>query len=119
MMKPIYPFLIIAVLLSGCGSGVEKPNNLVDKDKMVDIFYDLALLDAMRSQKPIVLDSAGVNPEKYIYKKYSIDSVQFAKSNQYYASDIVEYKKMYQEVAKRLGADDKGNITDPNAPQVQ
>jgi len=87
---------------------------------MVDIIYDLAVLDAVRSQKPLVLENNSINPDKYIYKKYNIDSIQFAKSNQYYASDLKEYKKMYEEVAKRLGAEDKTKQPAyPDAPQVK
>lgn len=105
-------------VLSGCGGGVEKPDNLIEKQKMIDIFYDLALLDAVRSQKPVLLENNSINPDKYIYKKYKIDSLQFAKSNQYYASDIAAYKKMYEEVAKRLDPGAKP-AADPDAPQVQ
>ena len=41
----------------------------------------------------------------YIYKKYKIDSVQFSKSNKYYASDIDEYKKMFEKVKEKLSAE--------------
>ena len=37
-----------------------------------------------------------------IKRKYKIDSLSFAKSTQYYASDINEYKKMYDNVKDRL-----------------
>jgi hypothetical protein len=101
-MKKII-ILGIALLAFACAKKVvEKPDNLIGKDKMTNIIYDLAILEAMRSQKPIILEENGINQNTYIYKKYGIDSVQFAKSNQYYAADIVVYKQMYEEVAKRL-----------------
>lgn len=89
-------------LLSACGgSGVEKPNKLIDEDTMVDIFYDLALLEAIKAHNPGVIQNAK-SPNKYIYEKYKIDSLQFAQSNRYYATDIERYKKMYSRVGKRL-----------------
>jgi hypothetical protein len=89
-------------LLSACSnSTVEKPKNLIEEDKMVDIFYDLALLEAIKAHNPGVIQEAK-DPNKYIYKKYRIDSLQFAKSNRYYATDINRYKKMYGRVGKRL-----------------
>lgn len=95
-------FLFALSFFFGCGdSAVEKPKNLIDEDTMVDIFYDLSLLDAIKSHNPGKLQQAK-DPNLYIYKKYKIDSVQFAQSNRYYASDIKGYKKMYQRVGRRL-----------------
>ena len=82
---------------------VEEPENLIPEDKMVDIIYDLSVLQAMRSANQEVLDSNKVNPSTYVYKKYKIDSLQFAKSNEFYAaSDIKKYEKLYQKVNDRL-----------------
>jgi PBP1b-binding outer membrane lipoprotein LpoB len=113
--------IILGLLfLTGCGNDVvKKPDNLIAKDKMTDIIYDLAILEAIRSQKPTVLEQNSINPNTYIYRKYHIDSLQFAKSNQYYASDIDGYKKIYEEVSKKLEAHKATTPTDPNAPQVQ
>ncbi|RZJ68618.1 MAG: DUF4296 domain-containing protein [Flavobacterium sp.] len=100
MKKLVVIFALFAFWACG-DSAIEKPKNLIDEDKMVDIFYDLSLLDAIRSHNPGKLQSAK-DPNLYIYKKYKVDSVQFAQSNRYYASDIAKYKKMYQRVGRRL-----------------
>ena len=101
-MKKI-TLLIIGLFVFACSEkAVEKPDRLISEDKMVDIFYDLAILDAMRTQKPLALSDKNVNVDGYIYKKYDIDSLQFAQSNRYYASEIKLYKKMYERVGKRL-----------------
>jgi len=93
------------MLLLSCGQkAIEKPDNLIDEDKMVTILYDLTLLEGMNSQKPAILDSNQVDVSKYIYKKHKIDSLQFAVSSQYYASDIENYKLMYEKVAEKLDA---------------
>lgn len=94
----------LIVLFFGCNSNsVEKPKNLIDKDKMVAILYDISLLEAIKTQNI----NGGITVKMgndYIYKKYKIDSIQFVKSNKYYASDIEEYKKMFEKVKEKLNA---------------
>jgi hypothetical protein len=121
-MRKISFLFGLLFLAFGCGnSAVRKPDNLIDEGKMVEIIYDLSLLEAIKSQKPIVLETSQVNPNTYIYKKYKIDSVQFAKSNAYYASDIKAYKEIYEKVSKRLEEHKAGGqpITNPDEPQVR
>lgn len=131
-MRAFVLFFSVLFLSVGCGkSVVEKPDNLIEEGKMVDIIYDLSLLESIKSQKPIVLEENHINPNTYIYKKYKIDSLQFAKSNQYYSSDLGNYKKIYEKVAKRLEEANKaadlqttkngGQVPTPDAdaPQVQ
>ena len=96
--------IFLLVLLIGCQSETEKPKNLISQENMVDIFYDLAIMDAMRSHNPLSLEVRGIQPDAYVYKKYKVDSLQFAQSNKYYSSDIDKYKSMYAEVNKRLKA---------------
>lgn len=100
-MKQLF-FAVTILLFSACSdSGVEKPERLVDEDTMVNIFYDLSLIDAMKSHSPDVIYKAK-DAKNYIYKKYKIDSLQFAQNNRYYASDIAKYKRMYRRVGERL-----------------
>ena len=95
-------FLGLIVLFFGCNSNsVEKPKNLIEKDKMVDILYDITLLEAIKTQNI----NGGITVKMgndFIYKKYKIDSLQFAKSNKYYASDVEGYKKLFEKVKERL-----------------
>ncbi|MFH6993152.1 DUF4296 domain-containing protein [Flavobacterium sp. FlaQc-48] len=81
---------------------VKQPAKLIEKGKMIDIMYDLSLLEAMKYQNPISLDSNETNPTKFILKKYKVDSLQFAESNKYYATDYESYKDMFDEIGKRL-----------------
>lgn len=81
---------------------VEKPENLIPKETMVNVIYDFALLQAIKNSHQGILDSNRVEPTTYIYKKHKIDSVQFVKSNEFYASNIKEYEKMYESVNARL-----------------
>ena len=102
-MKKVVLFLILVSLNLSCKEGVvKKPENLIEKEVMVDFMYDLALLEAIKYQSPNALETHKINPDEYIYKKYKIDSAQFAQSNIYYASDYKEYKKMYDQINSRL-----------------
>src|SRR3970282_2916898 len=91
MKKIISLLAIISVLVSCKEEVVKKPDRLIEKEAMVNIMYDLSLLEAIKYQNPTSLDTFKINPKKYIYKKYKIDSLQFAKSNTYYGSNYEEY----------------------------
>ncbi|MES2804313.1 DUF4296 domain-containing protein [Flavobacterium sp. 11] len=107
-MRKIITFLTIVTLFVSCKEEVvNKPERLIEKDVMVDIMYDLSILEAIRNQNPASLDTFKINSRDYIFKKYKIDSVQFAKSNVYYASDYNEYKSMFEQIRKRLEANTK------------
>lgn len=99
-------YFLIAVgfcfLISCNNNAIDKPDNLIEKDKMVDIIYDLTILQAMRGNFQAKLDSNNIDVANYVYKKYKIDSLQFANSNRYYASDVASYNRMYNRVNERL-----------------
>jgi hypothetical protein len=106
-MKKTVPFLAILTLL-GCKEDlVKQPKHLIERAQMVNIMYDLSLLEAVKYQNPAVLDSNQIRPKQFIYKKYKIDSLQLAKNNVYYASDYKNYKIMFDEVVKRIEKDKK------------
>ena len=102
MRKLVAFFLLFAILISCQKSAVPKPDNLIDEDVMVNIMYDISILEAMKSQKGDVLESNSINPNTYIFKKYKIDSLQFANSDKFYASEIKKYKEIFDKVNKRM-----------------
>lgn len=102
-MRKIILFLAIAIVFVSCKEEVvPKPKQLISQDVMVDIMYDLTILEAIKNQNPASLDTFKINSRAYIFKKYKIDSIQYAKSNIYYASDYNEYKSMFEQISKRL-----------------
>lgn len=102
MKKIISLLAIISVFVSCKEEVVKKPNRLIEKEVMLNIMYDLSLLDAIKYQNPASMDTFKINPKKYIYKKYKIDSLQFAKSNTYYASNSEEYTAIVVQLEDRL-----------------
>lgn len=98
-MKKLF-YIMICFFLS-CNSGIEKPQkpaNLIPESKMVDIMYDVFLLNSAKGVNKAILETNGVMPEKYLYEKYNIDSLQFAESNNYY----VYYTKTYESILNRI-----------------
>ena len=101
-MARMYLFVITFFLLVSCKNNpVSAPDNLIDDDVMIDILYDLAIIDAAKNTSY----SNGTNTfqsNDYIFKKYKIDSLQFAHSNKYYAADVPKYKRMFKIVRDKL-----------------
>ena len=127
-MKKAIAFFCLFLLFSCNEGAVEKPQKLIEADQMVNIIYDLSILEAMHSRNPI---ENNISPHAYILKKYKVDSLQFAQNNRYYAADLANYKKMYEKVDARIQQEKNtvdslvkksGNATPPvtsGAPQVQ
>jgi Domain of unknown function (DUF4296) len=109
MKKIIATVITLFVLVSCNNSPIAKPDNLIEEKVMTDILYDLAILDAIKSQNPYDTVKKNIKPKAFIYKKYNIDSLQFVKSNQYYISQIEEYKKMYETISERLQSEKTAN----------
>lgn len=91
-----------------CGNTlVKKPDNLISKKRMVDIYYDLAIINATSSTTTSVLIDNNLETMPYIYAKFKIDSVQLMESNTYYASDPSIYEEIYAKVKERLESEKK------------
>jgi len=102
-MKKIVFISIMLLAIIGCKETVvDVPEKLIEEEKMVDIFYDLSVLEAMLNYNPTLMSRNNIDPYTYIYDKYGIDSLQFVANNKYYASDIKKYDKMYEKVKVRM-----------------
>jgi hypothetical protein len=107
----IYICILIGLLILGCGDAdrPSKPDDLIAKEKMSDIIYDVFLLNSAKGINKRVLEQNGVLPEEYVYKKYGIDSLQFAKSNHYYSYDTKIYEGIMATVKQKLEDEKKIN----------
>jgi hypothetical protein len=81
---------------------MEAPEDLISKEKMADILYDIALINSIDNSHPQVLESKNIKVMDFVFKKYGIDSTQFVQSDRYYASVPVLYEDIYQTVEDRL-----------------
>ncbi|APU09730.1 DUF4296 domain-containing protein [Cellulophaga lytica] len=102
MKKFLTLLLVIATVASCAESAIKKPDNLISEEEMVDILYDLALITAAKNTNSNVLVENNVKTMPYIYKKYNIDSTQFADSDIYYAANPVVYEGFYKEIQRKL-----------------
>ena len=101
-MKKIL-FLINLILLLSCSNNpVEKPKKMLSKQTMIDIHYDLALLQAAESNFSNKLTTNDIKLTNFIYKKYNIDSITFYANEKYYAADTRKYKQIHKAVLERL-----------------
>ena len=102
-MKNTLSIILLFLLSISCNSNaVQKPENLIEREKMVDILFYLSILESAKSQKPIVLEQYQIKSNTYIYKKYQIDSLQFANSVKYYSAAPEKYHTIYDDVNKRI-----------------
>lgn len=104
-MKFIKVFLIVCVFCS-CQNieEVKKPDNLIPEDKMVEVLTELNLLNSAKNYNKRILEETGIQPDKYLYTKYDIDSLQLAESTTYYAKKYDEFDGIYQKVKQNLEA---------------
>ncbi|UII74580.1 DUF4296 domain-containing protein [Flagellimonas sp. HMM57] len=101
-MKKIIIFFL-GLLFFSCGEKVvEKPENLIPKEKMIAILHDLAILKAATTSYRQLMESQGVTTMEFLYDKYQIDSTQFSQSDLYYASMPLEYESIYENVESML-----------------
>ena len=100
-----WAILLIALSFGACQNvkQPEKPKNLIGKDKMITILTEAYLANAARSVDNKSIMEQGIKMDSLFYTKFEVDSLQFARSNAFYASDVNLYITMFQEVEARLG----------------
>lgn len=96
-------FILGFLFLVSCTSNtiLEKPKNLIPKDKMADILTDLFLATGAKSVK----NSDGKRQLNYmslVFEKHHIDSTRYKESNYYYTSLIDVNSEILTVVEKRL-----------------
>ncbi len=116
-MKKYLSLFILLLSLTGCNNVVEKPDNLIEEDKMIDILHDLYIVEGIRQSDPGSFQERGLSASEYVYKKYKVDSLQFAKSDKWYASNIVHYGKMYEKIQARIDEERKALEKSPGTQQ--
>jgi hypothetical protein len=67
-----YYFCRFIQVISCKEDAVDKPSKLIAEDKMIDVMYDLSILDAIKYQNPASLETYKINPSQYIYKSIKL-----------------------------------------------
>ena len=104
-MKKLQRIIILCLVFS-CNNTLNQnnkpPENLISKEKMVDIIYDMTLINVAKGVNKSILENNGIIPEQYLFNKHSIDSMLFANSNEYYSYDLKTYQTIYDNVKIKL-----------------
>ena len=108
--------IMLLIVLSSC-SQVEEvpPENLIGEEKMADLIFELALLDAAKGFVPKDQEERIDLDANSFYQFHNIDSAQFTSSNAYYAKQPKAYlrivsmaKTKHEEFEKNLeGSENK------------
>tara|TARA_B100001059_G_C17825467_1_gene581066 strand:- start:246 stop:719 length:474 start_codon:yes stop_codon:yes gene_type:complete len=99
-------YLLFTLFLFSCfnDKSVKKPSDLIPQDKMVDILSEFIIINSAQGSNKKFLELKMKNPVDYVYKKYSIDSLQFENSNAYYSANIEIYSSIYDSIKIKLEA---------------
>ena len=81
---------------------MEKPDNLIPQEDMIDILADMAILNAAKTTNIKVFKDNNIEPTAFLFGKYGIDSLQFVESDRYYASLPDVYLELYTAVESKL-----------------
>ena len=109
MFKNIVVISVLCFLVIACDDSkkIKKPDNLIAKETMSNILYDLYVINAAKGINRKLLETNGFLPETYVLTKYNIDSTQFADSNTYYTFNNEVYKDIVDKVKARLEKEKK------------
>ncbi len=100
--------IIVLMLLQSCNSelrGLEKPDNLIPKDQMIDLMTDMLILEghiqttySTVNRYYKVMTASG----RYYLKSKHITEKQYEDSFVYYTSTHEDYKVMLEKVMENL-----------------
>ena len=96
-----YMFLLFFITSCTSKTIYKKPENLIEKEKMIQIWTDIYIARGARTIKTKDLRK-NINYLPLVFEKYDIDSARLSESNLYYTSKIDDYQKMFEEVQRRL-----------------
>ena len=107
MRNIVISFIAIIYLFSCSNKSAKKPDNLIPLETMEEVIYDVYMLNAIKISNKKLLQNEEVSFKKEIFEKHNIDSLQFAKSNDFYAADFETYKALIERIKKRMDSNKK------------
>ncbi|MDG1503809.1 MAG: DUF4296 domain-containing protein [Flavicella sp.] len=94
---------LLCVFAFSCTSNTifKKPDDLIEKEQMIDLLTDLYLATAAKTAKNLEKER-NVDYTQLVFEKHGIDSARFKRSNFYYTAKIDEYESIFKEVKSRI-----------------
>jgi hypothetical protein len=80
----------------------EPPADLLTKEQMADILYDMFLINSAKGSSLKILQENGVDPDVYVLEKHGIDSARFVRSNDYFAYSHQDYSEIMTIIQERV-----------------
>lgn len=125
--KKNFFILLIALAFFSCSKPpVEKPENLIREDKMIDMLTDIHLAEASfnnrRHRDSLVMKSSSADFYYSILNKYQVPDSVFEKSFVFYASQPRKFEKMYRQTMNKLNEMEQeysGRNTEPQELEFQ
>ena len=91
------------IILSSCAQVEEvPPENLIGEEKMADLIFELAVLDAAKGFVPKDQNERISVDSDSFYRFHEIDSIHFTISNAYYAKQPKKYLRILNLAKKKL-----------------
>ncbi|KAF2520106.1 DUF4296 domain-containing protein [Flavobacterium salilacus subsp. salilacus] len=110
--------ILLAFLVLACNDDTpQKPEKLLTEDEMVDVLYDITILQSVKSFNPKVLRENKIDLPDYVYNKYNIDSTVFAQNHAYYAAQLDVYEQIHNRVTDRVKKEKEP--FDPEQPKTE
>jgi hypothetical protein len=103
-MKTVFLAVSTLFLISCENLDIKKQSNLISEDQMVEILYDVVIINSAKGINKQLLQKKINDPLAYIYEKHNIDSLRFAESNTYYTFKSDAYKSIYEKLELKLTA---------------
>tara|TARA_B100000809_G_scaffold22902_1_gene20048 strand:- start:13416 stop:14027 length:612 start_codon:yes stop_codon:yes gene_type:complete len=103
MKKSFLLFLFIGLISCTSNTIFKEPDDLIPKEKMVELITDLYLTNSAKSYRNN-LKERNIDYTFLVYEKHGIDSTRFKRSNFYYTTKIDDYEDIYLEVEKNIKA---------------
>lgn len=101
-MKNLVLIFGLLFLFSCTEEVVKKPEDLIPEEQMVDIYFDISLINAARNSGYDKFKEHGIDSRDYLYKKFGIDSVRLGRSAEYYTSVPLVNERIYTRVEEKL-----------------
>ncbi len=108
-------FLFIIILAAGCRSESEIPENIIPKDKMMEILTEFHLLESKIENLYIPNDSARMvynHFEPQVFEKYGVDSANYMESLSFYLDHPELLHDIYEGVVDSLMVREKSHRID-------
>jgi hypothetical protein len=92
------------LLCVACGRNKrpEPPADLLTKEQMANILYDMFVLNSAKGSSLKILQENGIDPDVYVLEKHGIDSARFVRSNDYFAYSHQDYSEIMTIIQERV-----------------